>query len=80
MEGNRLPSDFQQSAQAEEEIDDMGYSKADEIPGNSISREQHIQKENIQGVGEDVIAYTSFLLAQALDHGVGYGIAVKHDG
>ena len=80
MEGNRLPSDFQQSAQAEEEIDDMGHGKADKVTGNTVSGQQNIQKENIQSVSENIVAHTSFLLAQALDHGVGYGIAVKHDG
>ena len=44
MEGNRLPSDFQQSAQAEEEIDDMGHGKADKVTGNTVSGQQKVKK------------------------------------
>ena len=71
-------ADFQESAEAEQEIQQMGYKKTDKISLHPVFRQENVQKHHVHGRGENVIPDTGLLLAQSLGHGIGDGIAVQH--
>lgn len=75
-EGDPDAGDLQKTADAQTEIDDMGYKKADKIALHAVFWEQNVQKSYIHGVGENIVPDGMLLLSKPLDHGIGHVITV----
>ena len=78
IKGDAHTCDPQKPPQAQQEVDQMGNGKAEEITIHAVSGQQQEQKENIQTGGNDVVTNAGLLLAQSLGHGIGDGISVEH--
>ena len=82
-EGNAVAGDAAEPAHTQQEIQQMGHQKAEKVSLHPINRQQQKKKGHIQKRCDDIIPHANPLLAQALGHGIGDGIAVEkgnHDG
>ena len=75
---NPFPGNGKQALHTEDEIDHMGDEKAGIIPPDTENRQQEEEQRHIQRVGENIDGHGPLLLAKALGHGIGDGIAVEH--